>query len=82
MKGKLAYVTGGMGGIGTTMCQRLSKDGFTVIAGCGPSRDHAKWIGEQKAQGFTFYVSSGNVADWQSTVDCQSATLPDEVNNV
>ena len=49
MSQEVAYVTGGMGGIGTTMCQRLHKDGFTVIAGCGPSRDHAKWLGEQKA---------------------------------
>jgi len=68
MAQKLAYVTGGMGGIGTTMCQRLHKDGFTVIAGCGPSRDHVKWIGEQKALGFTFHASVGNVGDWDSTV--------------
>ena len=34
---KVAYVTGGMGGIGTAICQRLHKEGFTVIAGCGPS---------------------------------------------
>jgi acetoacetyl-CoA reductase len=68
MSKKVAYVTGGMGGIGTAMCQRLHQDGFTVIAGCGPSRDHEKWIGEQKALGYTFYASVGNVADWDSTV--------------
>jgi acetoacetyl-CoA reductase len=67
-KGKVAYVTGGMGGIGTAICQRLHKDGFKVIAGCGPTRDHEKWLGEQKAQGFTFYASVGNVGDWDSTV--------------
>jgi acetoacetyl-CoA reductase len=65
---KIAYVTGGMGGIGTTMCQRLHKDGFTVIAGCGPSRDHAKWLGEQAALGYSFFASVGNVGDWDSTV--------------
>jgi len=65
---KLAYVTGGMGGIGTAICQRLHKEGFKVIAGCGPSRDHVKWIAEQKAQGFSFHVSVGNVGDWDSTV--------------
>ena len=69
MAQKVAYVTGGMGGIGTAICQRLHKEGFTVIAGCGPSRDHAKWLGEQKAAGFTFYASVGNVADWNSTVE-------------
>ena len=65
---RTAYVTGGMGGIGTAICQRLAKDGFKVIAGCGPSRDYNKWIGEQKALGHTFYASVGNVGDWDSTV--------------
>ena len=66
---KVAYVTGGMGGIGTAICQRLAKEGFTVVAGCGPSRDWQKWLDEQKALGFSFHASVGNVADWQSTVD-------------
>ena len=68
MSQKLAYVTGGMGGIGTAICQRLHRDGFKVIAGCGPSRDHAKWLAEQQALGYTFHASVGNVADWESTV--------------
>ena len=68
MSQKVAYVTGGMGGIGTAICQRLHKDGFKVIAGCGPSRDHAKWLAEQSALGYTFHASVGNVADWDSTV--------------
>ena len=68
MSQKTAYVTGGMGGIGTAICQRLHGDGYKVIAGCGPSRDHAKWLGEQKALGYSFHASVGNVADWESTV--------------
>ena len=67
MSQKLAYVTGGMGGIGTAICQRLHKMGYKVIAGCGPSRDFDKWLGEQTAMGYTFYASVGNVADWEST---------------
>ncbi len=67
MAQKVAYVTGGMGGIGTAICHRLYKDGFKVIAGCGPTRDYVKWIDEQKALGYTFYTSVGNVADWDST---------------
>jgi acetoacetyl-CoA reductase len=69
MTKKIAYVTGGMGGIGTSICQQLFKDGFTVVAGCGPSRDTAKWIDEQKALGYDFHVSVGNVSDWNSTKD-------------
>lgn len=69
MSQKIAYVTGGMGGIGTAICQKLAKAGFKVIAGCGPSRDYHKWLDEQKALGFSFHASVGNVADWDSTVE-------------
>lgn len=69
MAQRIAYVTGGMGGIGTAICQRLHRDGFKVVAGCGPTRDHAKWVAEQKTQGYTFYTSVGNVSDWESTTD-------------
>ena len=69
MSQKVAYVTGGMGGIGTAICQRLHQEGFKVIAGCGPTRDHAKWLAEQKELGFTFYASVGNVGAWDSTVE-------------
>ena len=72
MSQKIAYVTGGMGGIGTAICQRLHRDGYKVIAGCGPTRDFTKWLDEQKALGFTFYASVGNVADWDSTVEAFS----------
>ena len=74
MSQKIAYVTGGMGGIGTAICQRLHKEGFKVIAGCGPTRDHVKWIAEQAAQGFTFYASVGNVGAWESTVQAFAKT--------
>lgn len=67
MSAKLAYVTGGMGGIGTAICQRLSKEGMTVVAGCGPSRDFKQWLDEQAALGYKFYASVGNVSDWNST---------------
>ena len=69
MSQKIAYVTGGMGGIGTAICQRLHREGFKVIAGCGPTRDYGKWLAEQKEKGYTFYSSVGNVGDWNSTVE-------------
>ncbi len=68
MTQRVAYVTGGMGGIGTAICQRLHKAVFKVIAGCVPTRDFTKWLDEQKALGYTFYASVGNVGDWESTV--------------
>ena len=69
MSQKVAYVTGGMGGIGTAICQRLAKDGFKVIAGCGPNSPRKdKWLAQQKELGFDFVASEGNVGDWDSTV--------------
>ena len=68
MTKRIAYVTGGMGGIGTAICQRLARDGFTVVAGCGPNSPRkVKWLEQQKALGFDFVPSEGNVGDWEST---------------
>ncbi len=68
MTKRIAYVTGGMGGIGTPICKRLSRDGFTVVAGCGPnSARKDRWIAEMRAEGFDVHCSEGNVSDWDST---------------
>jgi acetoacetyl-CoA reductase len=68
MTKRIAYVTGGMGGIGTAICQRLYKDGLTVVAGCGPnSQRRERWLAEQAELGYAFTASEGNVGDWEST---------------
>ncbi|MFN7835904.1 MAG: 3-ketoacyl-ACP reductase [Burkholderiaceae bacterium] len=65
---RIAYVTGGMGGIGSAICERLCRNGFTVIAGCGPNSPRKdRWLAEMKDKGHTVYASEGNVADWDST---------------
>lgn len=66
---KVAYVTGGMGGIGTAICKKLCEQGFRVVAGCGPNSPRKeKWLGEMRSAGYEVYASEGNVADWDSTV--------------
>lgn len=68
MTQRVAYVTGGMGGIGTSICQALAQSGFIVVAGCGPNSPRKdRWLGEQKELGFEFHASEGNVSDWDST---------------
>lgn len=68
MSKKVAFVTGGMGGIGTPICKKLSQMGLVVIAGCGPnSKRKDSWLSEMRAQGFDVHASEGNVADWEST---------------
>jgi len=84
---KVAYVTGGMGGIGTAICRKFHDMGYKVIAGCGPTRNFDKWLTEQKASGYQFYASVGNVADWESTktafdkAKAQHGTIDILVNN-
>lgn len=67
-KKRIAYVTGGMGGIGTSICKKLCESGHTVVAGCGPgSTRRDRWIADMRAAGHDVYASEGNVADWDST---------------
>jgi acetoacetyl-CoA reductase len=67
-KGRVAYVTGGMGGIGTAITRRLCQEGYVVVAGCGPG-SHRKegWLAAMHAEGLEVHASEGNVADWDST---------------
>ncbi|MCD6027236.1 MAG: 3-ketoacyl-ACP reductase [Solimicrobium sp.] len=68
MRKRIAYVTGGMGGIGSSICKRLCKDGFTVVAGCGPnSMRKETWLKTMRDQQYDIYASEGNVSDWNST---------------
>src|SRR5450830_1361172 len=68
MAKRIAYVTGGMGGIGSSICTRLCKEGYTVVAGCGPnSARKDKWLAAMREQGFDMHASEGNVADCDST---------------
>ncbi len=67
-KRRVSLVTGGMGGIGTAICRRLSAAGHVVIAGCGPgSPRRERWLEEMRAEGHEVYSAAGNVGDWDST---------------
>jgi len=64
---RIAYVTGGMGGIGTAICVRLCADGYRVVAGCGPTSTRKdQWLSDMRARGFDVHSSVGNVSDWGS----------------
>ncbi|MYZ44640.1 acetoacetyl-CoA reductase [Schauerella aestuarii] len=65
---RIAYVTGGMGSIGTAVCQALARSGHRVVAGCGPaSPRRAAWLKYQQSLGFDFVASEGDARDWAST---------------
>ncbi|MCL6692397.1 acetoacetyl-CoA reductase [Pseudomonas sp. R3.Fl] len=65
---RIALVTGGMGGIGTAISQRLHHDGFTVVVGCSPESSRKNdWIGKQLAAGYHFHCVDCDITDWDST---------------
>ncbi|WP_339650881.1 acetoacetyl-CoA reductase [Halopseudomonas pelagia] len=65
---RIALVTGGMGGIGSAISQRLHKAGFTVIVTCTPgsSRKDA-WIAQQVEAGYAFHCVECDITDWEGT---------------
>ncbi|MGG7651108.1 3-oxoacyl-[acyl-carrier-protein] reductase [Pseudomonas frederiksbergensis] len=66
--GRIALVTGGMGGIGTAISQRLYKEGFKVIVGCSSDSPRKKeWMASQQEAGYQFECIYGDITDWEST---------------
>jgi len=65
----LAVVTGGIGGIGSAICVRLTQDGHKVVATYHPSEQERaqEWQKEMQQKGFDIGVVSGDVSSPQ---DC------------
>ena len=65
---RVAFVSGGMGGIGSAICRRLARAGHTVVTGCLPGYDKkAEWLDRMRAEGFKVHAAEGDVADFEST---------------
>jgi acetoacetyl-CoA reductase len=64
---RVAFVSGGMGGIGTAICRRLGRAGHTVIAGCLPDYERkGEWLERMRAEGWRVHAAEGDVADFDS----------------
>lgn len=73
MSKRIALVTGGTGGLGTSICRELFSSGFQVIAGynSGGNHDKAKaWQSEQAGLGFEIDIAFGDVSDASSSKKC------------
>jgi len=66
---RVALVTGGIGGIGTSICQRLANDGMRVVANYHPmEQEQAEaWIAARKAEGLNISIAVGDVSSWDDT---------------
>jgi acetoacetyl-CoA reductase len=60
---RVAFVTGGTGGIGTAICKRLSAAKIRVAAGCSiNSLRKNQWLNDMQAQGYEAFVVEVDVA--------------------
>jgi acetoacetyl-CoA reductase len=64
---RIAFVSGGMGGIGTAICRRLGRAGHTVVAGCLPGYEKKnEWLDAMRAHGFRVHAAEGDVSEFES----------------
>src|SRR3954471_12990417 len=64
---RIAFVSGGMGGIGSAICRRLGRAGHTVVAGCLPDYEKKnEWLALMRREGYRVHAAEGDVADFDS----------------
>jgi len=67
---RVAFVTGGMGGIGTAICARLAAAGHTVVAGCLPSYGKkTEWLAAMRSEGYRVHAAEGDVSNFESCAE-------------
>jgi len=68
---RIALVTGGMGGLGESICMKLAAMGDTVATtySLGSTRVE-QWLGSMKELGYRFYAYPCDVVDWDSCQSC------------
>ena len=63
LKGKVALVTGGTGGIGAAICLRLADSGAKVATNYRNEEKARKWQEEVKAKGYDIHIYQADVSD-------------------
>jgi acetoacetyl-CoA reductase len=67
---RVAFVSGGMGGIGTAICRRLGAQGHVVVAGCLPGYEKKdEWLARMRAEGLRVHAAEGDVSHFESCAE-------------
>src|SRR6266436_9873523 len=70
LKQRIAFVSGGMGGIGSAVCRRLARNGARVVAGCLPGyQKKDEWLAKMRGEGLQVHAAEGDVDDYESCAD-------------
>ncbi len=74
---RICLVTGGTGGIGSAICERLAKQGH-VVATTYRNEEKAKaWKTEMAKKGFTFHIYKCDVSNFEDTTKTVKAIVAD-----
>ena len=64
---RIALVTGGMGGLGESICTKMADQGYRVVATYSTNNTRAdQWKVEMKSLGYEFYTAQVDVSDYDS----------------
>ncbi|MFI4922533.1 MAG: SDR family NAD(P)-dependent oxidoreductase, partial [Burkholderiales bacterium] len=79
---RIALVTGGMGGLGESICTKLAGQGYRVATTYSPNNTRAEqWKAEMKSLGYDFYTAGVDVSDYDSCTKA-AAIIEKEVGPV
>src|SRR2546423_1361477 len=70
---RVAFVTGGMGGLGESICVKLAEAGYRVATTFSPSNSKAEdWLAQMNKNGYGFLGVYCDVVDYDC---CQKAVV-------
>ncbi|HSD61055.1 MAG TPA: beta-ketoacyl-ACP reductase [Burkholderiales bacterium] len=78
MAARIALVTGGMGGLGESICTKLAEQGYRVVTTHSPGNTKAAdWLVQMKAKGYDFKAYPCDVGDYDSCAQCVAKVQAD-----
>ena len=71
MAKRIVLVTGGMGGLGESICTKMADQGYTVVTTYSPGNKIVdSWLKEMGSRGYSFKAYAADVADYESCAGC------------
>jgi acetoacetyl-CoA reductase len=68
---RTVLVTGGMGGLGESICTKMADQGYTVVTTHSPgNKTAAEWLTAMNRRGYQFHGYPADVADFDSCAAC------------
>ncbi|MCC7549539.1 MAG: acetoacetyl-CoA reductase [Burkholderiales bacterium] len=70
MAKRVVLVTGGMGGLGESICTKMADAGYQVVATYSPGNTKAEsWLGQMRERGYAFRAYQCDVGDYDSCAE-------------